>query len=61
LKYDEIVTEYPSEKLTVGKLKGLLDSLNIDDDALVDSVRLKGSSNSIYLSKNEDGELVVCD
>lgn len=61
MKYDEIITEYSSENLTLGKLKGLLDAVNLSDDALVDTVRLKGSGNSIYVSSNEEGELVLHD
>ena len=61
MKYDEIITDYPCDQLTLGKLKGLLDTINLDDDTLVESIHLKASSNSIYLSSNEEGYLVMGD
>ncbi|AUS01962.1 hypothetical protein NVP3058O_044 [Vibrio phage 3.058.O._10N.286.46.B8] len=50
-----------SETLTWGKLKELIDGANIPDDMVIDSIRLKGSSNAVFAYVDENDELHVGD
>lgn len=52
----------PSEDLNWGELKQLIDSTEgITDESKIDHIRIKGSSNTVHVAIDDEGEMIAHD